>query len=221
MIEDDGLRPVDVALLRAIGRTGSVAAAARMVGISRDRAVYRLERLRAARGAPAVQARRGGSGHGGSRLTRGAAALLARAERSGRPRGEGLATRLQGTYVGGAQPRLRLADGAFLAVAFRGRPGAPVRVAVPAESVVLARRPFASSARNRLRAEVRRLERRGAGRWVVHLQAAGALWRVAVTPASVRSLRLAPGARVYLMVKATAIRRRPGPYSRMPSVVSE
>ena len=59
----------DVALLRSLAQDRSIAGASRRVGISRDRAVYRVERLERAFGGPVVVGVRGGSGHGGSTLT--------------------------------------------------------------------------------------------------------------------------------------------------------
>ena len=59
----------DVALLRSLAREASVVAASRSVGISRDRATYRIARLERAFGGPVVTGVRGGRAHGGSCLT--------------------------------------------------------------------------------------------------------------------------------------------------------
>ena len=53
----------------SLAQERSVVAASRSVGISRDRAIYRLARLDAAFGGPVVAAVRGGRAHGGTRLT--------------------------------------------------------------------------------------------------------------------------------------------------------
>ena len=70
----------DAALLRAIAAAGSVSGAAAELGRSRARALSRLETLENAFG-DLVQRRRGGADGGGSRLTPGARALLARFDR--------------------------------------------------------------------------------------------------------------------------------------------
>ena len=208
MSADDDLRPIDLALLRAIADTGSVAAAARRLGIGRDRAVYRLDRFRSVTGGAAVQSRRGGRGHGASRLTsRARRVLVARST----PAPTAAVTRVRGRFEGGPEPVIRLPDGQRLYVGFRARPGAMVEAMVPAESIVLAPRPIATSARNRLSARVARLSPKGPGLLLAELQAAGTRWTVALTAASVHALRLAPGRRCYLLVKATAARRVAAP----------
>ncbi|MXR40048.1 LysR family transcriptional regulator [Halobaculum sp. WSA2] len=70
----------DATLLRAIADAGSVSGAASELGRSRARALSRLETLEDAFG-DLVERRRGGADGGGSRLTRGARALLARFDR--------------------------------------------------------------------------------------------------------------------------------------------
>jgi len=70
----------DAALLRAIAAAGSVSGAAGDLGRSRARALSRLETLEGGFG-DLVERRRGGADGGGSRLTPGARALLARFDR--------------------------------------------------------------------------------------------------------------------------------------------
>ena len=64
-------------LLQGIAETGSIAAAARRMGMSYKRAWLLVEGLNAAFKAPLVTATRGGPGAGGARLTAEGAAVLA------------------------------------------------------------------------------------------------------------------------------------------------
>ena len=204
----------DVALLRSLTRERSVAAASRRLGISRDRAVYRIERLERAFGGPVVAAVRGGAGHGGSTLTR----LGDRIVRGGFDSVELLDAHpvtpltepnlLHGVYRRAPTPEVVVAEGLHLRVAFPARDGEEVAVLLDPESVVVARRRFASSARNVVRATVERVHRdpRSIGLTLV-VRCFGTSLRVAITEEPVRQLELRPGATVYLYVKATALRR--------------
>jgi molybdate transport system regulatory protein len=204
----------DVALLRSIGRVRSVVAASRTVGISRDRAVYRLDRLEHAFGGPVVASVRGGRGHGGTVLT----PLGDRILRGGFDAVEMMEARsvadaprpnlVRGVYRVGPPPEVEVPGGVRLRVAFPGEEGERVGVALDPESIVVARRRFASSARNVLPASVRGVERRaGALDLLLRVRIGSVQLRVAVTEETVVQLGLRRGARVLLYVKATALRR--------------
>ena len=211
------LTPSDVTLLSAVARTGSVAAACRRESISRYRGLYRLARLSVAFGGPLATGDRGGTSHGGARLTELGWALLRRGSEvlpsAGAPssRSSWGVTALRGAWHAEPFPHVDLAGGPSLAVAFRAEEGRSVTVAVEPEAVLLARESFPTSARNALPGVVRRIRHRagpltsdlalvevGVGRRTL-----GAL----LTDRAVRALRLAPGRRVVAYVKATAIRR--------------
>jgi molybdate transport system regulatory protein len=61
--------PGKIALLRAIGETGSISAAGRSLDMSYRRAWKLIEELNAAFGEPVVDAQTGGKSGGGARLT--------------------------------------------------------------------------------------------------------------------------------------------------------
>jgi molybdate transport system regulatory protein len=204
----------DVALLRALGRTASVVAASRSVGISRDRAVYRLGRLEDAFGGPVASGARGGRAHGGSVLT----SLGDRIAREGFDAVELLrdrpvatpvrSNRLDGTYRRSPAPTVEVGPGLRLRVAFAAADGEAVRVLIDPESILVARRRFPSSARNVLPGAVEGLApSAGPGDAVLIVRSGAAALRVALTPETVREMHLRRGARVWLYVKATAIRR--------------
>jgi molybdate transport repressor ModE-like protein/molybdopterin-binding protein len=204
----------DVALLRALGRERSLVGASRAVGISRDRATYRIARLDRAFGGPVVESVRGGRTHGGSRLT----ALGDRIVRGGfgsvelldaRPIAPPSASnRLVGTYHRVPAPEVVVGRGQRWRVAFGAEEGERVAMLLDPEAILLARRRFPSSARNVHRATVEQV-RSGAGslsRTVV-VRVGDVRLRVAVTEEPVRELELVRGAPVWLYVKATALRR--------------
>lgn len=207
----------DIALLRALGRRGSVVAASLEVGMTRDRATYRIARLARAFGGPVVTAQRGGRSHGTSQLT----PLGARIVRQGFDAVELRDARaaldptsapnwMNGRYRRRPVPSLDVGGGLRLRVAFAGAEGERVRAAIDPEAVLVARERFASSARNVLAATVERVRRGSASaadRLVV--RAGNLQLRVAVTDDAVDQLRLARGVRVWLYVKATAVRRLP------------
>jgi len=208
----------DVALLRALGRERSVVAASRQVGMTRDRATYRLARLAGAFGGPVVASVRGGRAHGETRLT----PLGDRVVRGGFDSVElldaqpvapsTLPNHFQGVYRTTPTPTVTLGGNLRLRVAFPAEEGEPVTVLVDPEAVLVARGQFPSSARNVLRATVERIERRADGFGVTVTARSGPLrWRVAVTEEPVRQLRLAPGVAIWLYVKATAVRRVASP----------
>jgi molybdate transport system regulatory protein len=204
----------DVALLRSLATERSVVAASRQVGISRDRATYRIARLERAFGGPVVTSQRGGGGHGGTRLTalgdrivrQGFDAIELLEARAISPRSR--ANALTGTYRAGPAPEVDLGRGIRLKVAFSAEDGERVTVHQDPESVLVARGRFPSSARNVVRATVdavRSLRRPGGSMVVVRV--GGHRWRVAVTAEAIRALPLKKGVRVWLYVKATALRR--------------
>ena len=205
----------DIALLRALGRLGSVVAASREVGMTRDRATYRLVRLERAFGGPVVAAHRGGRAHGATQLT----ALGDRIVRQGFDAVELIDARvvtpaltppnwLSGRFQARPAPTLELSGGVRLRVAFPAEDGERVRAALDPEAILVARERFDSSARNVLRATVERVRPRAAlprDRLTVRV---GALrLRVAVTEEALVQLGLRPGVPVWLYVKATALRR--------------
>jgi molybdate transport repressor ModE-like protein len=204
----------DVALLRALARERSVVGASRRVGMSRDRAVYRLERLAHAFGGAVVASARGGAAHGesvltplGDRIVRGgfdSVELL-----DGRPLApEPPPNLLHGTYRAGPAPEVVVGRALRLRVAFPAADGERVGVVLDPEAIVVARRRFRSSARNVLPAVVVGL-RPGPGGLDLGLvvRCAGHRVRVAMTDDGVRQLGVRPGVRLWLYVKATALRR--------------
>jgi molybdate transport system regulatory protein len=214
-----GIRPstvtsTDVALLRSIARTRSLVGASRQVGISRDRAIYRVERLERAFGGPVVAGVRGGTGHGGSTLT----ALGDRIVHSGFDSLELLgahpitplapANRLRGVYRRTPSPTVAVGGSLRLRVAFAAEDGESVSMLLDPEAVLVARHRFPSSARNVLRGTVEGVHRvRGELERLLVVRCRGARVRVALTEEPVRQLGLRPGATVWLYVKATALRR--------------
>ena len=203
----------DVALLRALARDGSLVAASRSVGVSRDRAVYRIARLARAFGGSVVRASRGGTGHGRSALT----PLGDRIVRGGFDSVELLDARprvpvaspnlLRGIYRRAPHPEVRIGRSLRLRVVFPGRDGETVGVVLDPEAIVVALRRFPSSARNVLEGTIVTVHRDGAGgEATLVVRCAGVRLKVAVTEETVRLLRLRPGGRVVLYVKATALR---------------
>lgn len=204
----------DVALLRSLAQERSIAGASRRLGISRDRAVYRISRLAEAFGGPVVHGVRGGAGHGGTTLT----TLGDRIAHGGFDSVELLDARpvtplpapnlLRGVYRSSPYPEVRVGRALRLRVAFSAEDGEKVSVLLDPESVVVARRRFASSARNVIPATVvsvtpseDHLET------TLGVRTPGGRLRVAMTEEPVRQLGLRPGTPVYLYVKATALRR--------------
>ncbi len=208
MSAEPWLAPVDVRLLRELAREPNVVRASRALGIGRDRAVYRLRRLATLYGGPVAVGHRGGTTPGATRLTALGRRLLGRAE--GLHPGSHQWT---GTYSSHPSPRIVLGPEASLEVAFRAREGAHVTVEVGPEAFVVARHRVVLSARNALSATVHRVHPRPDRTALLEAVWQGRTVRVAITTGSIERLGLVPGARVYLYVKATAIRRirSPGP----------
>lgn len=208
--------PTDRALLHALEVEPTVVAACRRAGITRDTGVYRLRRLAQATGGPIVQSDRGGRFGGGSRLTPRGRALLrgaldAVAVAQGPEARAGAALPLRGIYRSNPEPNVVLDGEIPVVVAFRARDGEMVWVGIDPESVVVAPRAFASSARNRLDGRVATIRRTGSQTRSVAVAVGPHRIAAAVTERSVRSLGLAPGRAVVLLVKATAVRRLPAP----------
>jgi len=204
----------DVALLRSLARERSLVAASRRVGISRDRAVYRIARLARAFGGPVVRGTRGGAAHGGTLLTplgdrivRGGFAAVELLDArpvapTGRP------NLVRGTFRRAPTPEVRVGRSLRLRVAFSAEEGATVSMLLDPEAVVVARRRFPSSARNVLPGTVESLRRTpGSPEVVLGVRCAGLRVRVAITEETVAQLGLRRGASVLLYVKATALRR--------------
>ncbi|MCI4350332.1 MAG: TOBE domain-containing protein [Thermoplasmata archaeon] len=211
---------LDLDLLEALTTAPTLVAACRRLGISRDRGVYRLDRWSRIAGGPVVRAEHGGRFGGGSRLTalghavlrRGTDAVALTAAPAGRR--SAATSVLQGTYRRRPEPTVDLGRGVSLHVTFQAEEGETVYVAVDPESVLLARGTFASSARNRFVGRVDHLARRSPTTRDVAVNVGAHRFRAAVTERSARELGLAPGRRVVLYVKATAVRRLPRPVSR-------
>jgi molybdate transport system regulatory protein len=204
----------DVALLKALARQPSVVEASRQVGISRDRAVYRISRLARAFGGPVVTGTRGGRGGGATRLT----PLGDRIVRGGFDSVELIAGRtpgpatspnlLRGIYHRDPSPEVVVGRSFSLTVAFGAADGERVAVSLDPENVILARERFRSSARNVIEGVVERIRAvPGEPSLRVGVRCVGARLRVSVMPESVRELGLKRGTRVLLYVKATALRR--------------
>ncbi|HTW55355.1 MAG TPA: TOBE domain-containing protein [Thermoplasmata archaeon] len=195
------LTATDRRLLAALDRTPNLVRAARAIGVPRDRAVYRLERLRRLFG-PVTVTVRGGAAGGGTQLTAAGRRLLARA--LGPPPS---ANRWTGRYRRGPPPTVELAPGCALVVGFRAADGARVTVDVAPEAFVIARRPAELSARNALPATVERVRPRADGTAGLDVRWGPVRVRAELTVPSIARLGLAPGRRVILYAKAVGVRR--------------
>ncbi len=208
--------PLDIELLAALDATGSIVNACARLSLGRDLGMYRLRRLARALGAPAVTSRRGGPTRGGTVLTDlGRRVLLQGAGPLSRVPRQAPARLLpanvfDGVWHGHPQAHVSLGDGTNLFVGFAAREGEPVRVGIEPEAIVVARGRFRSSARNVLRGTVVSIDRPDALRVLLLVRVGqGARLTTAITPASHAQLRVAPDARVFLYLKATAVHRLP------------
>jgi molybdopterin-binding protein len=117
---------------------------------------------------------------------------------------------LVGIYRSGEEAHVELGRRSVY-VDFVADPGETVGVVVDPEAIVVAPDRFPSSARNVWPGRVRSVDatdpQGGRLRRIVRIHALGRDMPVALTPASVKALRLVPGRRVYLYAKATALRR--------------
>jgi molybdopterin-binding protein len=202
---------LDLRLLAELESDPNLVRACARLGISRDRGIYRLQRLSAGGTGPLVRTMRGGRGAGSTTVTAAGRELLARARgpvlRVGAARAEPpAATILQGVWRGGRAPGLRLANGQILHAAFDAPPGATVDVAIDPEVVLVARRTFPTSARNVLAGTVITIRGEGPAARLLEVDVNGVQLRAGVTAESVRRLGLRPGARVVLYLKAVAVR---------------
>jgi molybdate transport system regulatory protein len=202
----------DAALFRAIGRTGSVARAAEVLGRSRARALTRLETLEAAFGA-GVERQRGGSDGGGSRLTEEATAVLARFSRLQAALSatatvpetvlRGTVTAVDGelaTLSTGVGPVQGRHGGASMGSTLQARIGADAVTLVAPDADPA---PDATSARNRRTGTVSSVDR-GETVATVRVDVDGTTFRPLVTTDSADRLDLSPGRAVVLTWKATA-----------------
>ncbi len=204
----------DVALLSALSRERSVVAASQRLGISRDRAVYRIARLEHAFGGPVVASERGGRSHGTSQLTELGDRIVRRGFDSvelldTRPvAAPPLPNRLEGTYRRTPQPVVDLGSLLRLRVNFLAKDGERVAVLLDPEAILVARHRFPSSARNVVGATIDAIEP-GPGPLgrTLRVRAGPLRLRASVTAETVRDLGLKPGGRVVLYMKATALRR--------------
>ncbi len=200
------LTPVDLRLLAALTREPTLVGAAAASGIGRDRAVYRLRRLARLYGRPAALGEKGGRAPGRTRLTALGRRLLAE---GGGPRPT--ANRWRGRFRAGRPPLLAVDGGGELAIGRAGRAGTVAYAEIDPESVVVGRSRVRLSTRNVLPATVRAVRRRADGNATLVARWGPREVRAAITSASVAELGLIPGRRVYLYVKATAVRIRPVP----------
>lgn len=201
MTDDSDLAAVDRQLLEALARTPNVVRAARAIGISRDRAVYRLARL-ARRVGPVTIARRGGADGGRTTLAPAGRRLLARAHG-----GRAGTNRWVGTFRRGPPPSVEVAPGRSLVVAFRAAAGARVTVELPPSVLIVAPRRATLSARNALPAVVEWVRPRADGTAAVAVRWGPVPVRVEVTVDSLDRLGLARGRPVILYAKAVSVRR--------------
>lgn len=207
--------PLDARLLAAIDRTGNLVKACASLRIGRDRGGYRLRRLAAAAGSPVVRTTKGGPKGGGTVLTPVGQRL---AQQGMGPVSPGSGTRgvhpegpshLRGRWHARPHPHVVVDGGPRLWVSFRATEGERVGLVLNPESVLLARHALATSARNVLLGRVREV-RRGTGEEVsVEAEVGRSRIRARVTPQARTELSLRPGSRVYLYVKATALRPEP------------
>jgi molybdate transport system regulatory protein len=203
----------DAALLEAIGRTGSVARAAKTLGRSRARALRRIKRLEEGFG-DLVERQRGGRGGGGSKLTETGRALFGRYDRlsAAVAAAAGVPDTVIGGVVEAVDGELAAVDTAVGTVWGRHeglsvdehaqiRIGADAVTVQPTDDQV----PGETSARNRRRGRVTGIDR-GETVHTVHVAVDGETVRALVTDESARRLALNKDTAVWLSWKATATR---------------
>lgn len=197
------LTPLDVKLLERLAAEPNLVRAARSIGVARDRAVYRLERLARLFGGPVALGHRGGRTPGGTALT----ALGRKLLRNALPETARPTNRWAGTYRSGPPARVELDAESAVEVSFRARDGARVAVAIDPDDFVVARRRFELSARNVLPITVESVRPRRDRTALLTARWHGHPIRVSLTARSVGRLRLMPGTRAFLYAKAVAARR--------------
>ncbi len=202
MTQERWLTPTDRRLLVALDGAANLVHAARDVGISRDRAVYRLQRLRRLYGKAAAVGRRGGGAVGATTLTPFGRSLVHSARR-----GHPGANRWKGVYHRDPSPYVDLGEGRRVEVTFRARPDQRVTVEVDPESFVIARERFESSARNVFTARLEAIRPLTSGRVVLEARWDGLPFRATLTPGSVKRLHLARGQPAFFYLKAVAVRK--------------
>ena len=212
------LTQVDLDLLRAISTERTVVGACARVGVSRDVGTYRLRRMTRGLGRPIVVGHRGGRDAGTTRLTAAGRRLLEDGVPGGPVRpGSVVAHRAAPPTFGGRwhalpAPWVGVGETLRLFVTFAAEEGALVRVSVPPDAVLLARRRFPASARNVLSGVVRRVRSTGPGtgsaQRIVEVDVGGLTLGAALTPDAIRQLGVRPGRRLVAYIKASAVRRR-------------
>jgi len=210
-VEFDGR---DVALLRAIDETGSIAKASTELGRSRARELSRIEALESAFG-DLVERHRGGSGGGGSRLTDDARRLVNRYERL--QAALSWTARIPETVLDGTVSSVsgELADVTTNVGTVRGlhhgvTAGDGVQIRVGADSLTVLDpaadpEPDSTSARNHLSGTVSGIEH-GETICTVDIDTDGTTFRALVTRGSADRLGLTAGCAVVITWKATATR---------------
>lgn len=206
MTAERWVTPLDLRLLDRLSTEPNLVRAARELGIGRDRALYRLVRLRRLYGGPVARGRKGGATPGRTELTPLGRQLLRRSWGIG-----GRTNRWTGIYHRLPGPRVDLAGGGRLEVSFRHREGEVVTVEVDPQAIVVGRRRAELSTRNVLPATVTAVRRNRAGTAELTAQWGDRAVRVALTTSSVQRLGLRPGRRAYLFLKAVAVRRSSTP----------
>jgi molybdate transport system regulatory protein len=205
----------DADLLRAVAEEGSLNAAAESLGRSYSRAHQRLGELEGVFG-PLVERTRGGAGGGGSTLTDGARALLARYDRL-RAEFTGVAEAAETVVEGEVVDRtgeLAVLETALGRIRALTPPDAgAVQVTLRADAVTLhapedAPPAGGTSARNRLEGTVVAVDA-GEAVATVTVDVGAVTLPALVTVESVDRLGLAPGTEVVATFKATATRAVP------------
>src|SRR5262245_45645459 len=177
-----------IRLLEAVGREGSISAAARAVGLSYKAAWDAIDALNDLFGRPLVAARSGGSRGGGAQLTNSGLRVV-----------EAL-TRLEGELsraLNGLEPQLR--DGGIAMANLV--PGFMLR----------------TSARNTLRGVITRIRADAVSAEVFLEVAANATVRSLITRRSVDELGLCPGREALALIKAPLISIAPARDAKSPS----
>jgi molybdate transport system regulatory protein len=204
----------DATLLRAIQRTGSVAGAASELGRSRARSLSRIETLEASFG-ELVERHRGGSGGGGSRLTRAAIELLNRYDRltaALTATAKVPETVLEGTVqaVTGELAEVETSAGTLSGLHNGLDLDERVQVRIGADAITILDptrelEPDSTSARNRLAGSVTDIDH-GETVFEIDINVSETTFRTLITAESASRLGLKQGSRVAITWKATATR---------------
>lgn len=191
-------------LLVALGQERNLVRACEHLGITRDRGLYSLRRLKRIAGGDVVLTSRGGDG-GSTRLT----ALGRRLMRAG----AGVTTPsarestvLSGRWHSTPEPCVIIPGGTCLKVGFSANEGERVTIAVDPEAIIVGLDNFRTSARNVLRATIESI-RTGSGTPRLACRVGTHSFGVAVTRQSLDTMGLHEGLRIWLYLKATAVHR--------------